>query len=107
MSDIATVTVRRKARFRDLFTFGPMMFVPMEVLMDGRKLGNVDRGKMESFSASPGAHTVQVKLWPALWSESVGIDLSANSSIKLECGASSRYWKGYLLFLGIYFFIAV
>jgi len=62
----------------------------LDVLVDGKKIGNVGNGKEEYFELSPGKHIVQVKLLAK--SEPLDMDFPADSSVELECGISPRFW---------------
>lgn len=77
----------------------------LDVLADGKKIGNIANGKEESFELPAGQHTVQVKLGLGSRSESIDVEILPNSSIDLECGIPSSFWKRNVLVLAMMFFL--
>ena len=62
----------------------------LDVLIDGKKIGNIGNGKEEKFELGPGQHSVQVKLMSR--SELIDLDLASNSYVELECGIAQNFW---------------
>ncbi len=83
MSDTGTIRLVRKANFAASLR-------KLNVVVDGKKIGNIANGKQESFELDSGRHTVQVKL--LLGSESLDVDLNPGDSAHFECGISSGFW---------------
>ncbi len=101
MSDVGTVKINRKSNFVSSVR-------KWDMLLDGKKIGNIANGKELSFEVAPGRHTIQVKMFSI--PKSLEIDLSPNSSMELECGISPEYFKRSLpvavlifLLIGLFF----
>ncbi len=83
-----TIKIRRK---RISFLLGG--FRKYSVIVDAKEIGNLANGQEQSFMASAGQHTVQIK---GGWrSELVEVHLSPNTSIELECGVTPQFQKIY------------
>jgi hypothetical protein len=84
MSDAGVIKVRRKSNIAASRR-------KLDILVDGKKIGNIANGKEQSFEVGSGRHTVQVKLMSR--SELLDIDVSPNGSVELECGVSPQFRK--------------
>jgi hypothetical protein len=82
--------------------------VNLDVLVDGQKIGTIANGEERTFEVEYGKHVVQVahKVLHVWGSESIGsqlihVDLSPNSSTKLECGTSSDWLRTLTIAVGM------
>jgi hypothetical protein len=91
--------------FRKLDWFS--CFSMLEVLVDGKKIGDIACCKEQTFEIAVGQHTIQVQcsiprfvFWkPPIQSQLLDVDLSPNSSIELECGVPKQFHISILLML--------
>jgi curved DNA-binding protein CbpA len=60
----------------------------MGILVDGKEMGALSWGQMETFLVEPGPHTISVRL-DAGKSPAIQIHCEAGTRIKFECGAQS------------------
>lgn len=94
MSDSGVIKLRRISNFAAYLR-------KFDVLVDGRKIGNIANGKEMSFDVAAGQHTLQVSSFAR--SELLQIDLSPSAVVELECGISAEFWlRNLLFFIGIY-----
>lgn len=83
MADIGRIRLLRKSNFAAIAR-------KLDILVDGKKIGNIGNGQEETFEVAPGRHIVQIKLMAR--SQVVDIDVPPNGSLDLECGIPSHYW---------------
>jgi len=88
MRKAGIITLRRKANFAASLR-------KLDVLVDGKRIGNIANGAERHFEVGTGWHRVEVKLLAG--SELLAIDLSPNDSVELECGISRQFWIRLLL----------
>ena len=88
MAGTTTIKLRRKANLAAGLR-------KLDVLVDGKKIGNIGNDQEEIFEVAPGAHTIQVKLLAK--SELINVDLASGSTLALECGITPEFWKRTLL----------
>lgn len=98
MTANGTIRIRRKANLAAGLR-------KLDILIDGRKVGNIANNTEQTFALDPGPHTAQVSLWAK--SEIINIDLYAGDTIELECGVAPDFWKRTLslvaIFVAMYF----
>lgn len=81
------VLLKRAAQIADLLR-------AYKIIVDGRQVGTIRRGKEFSFGVAPGQHSIWLRID---WAESNKLDfVSDGSSLELECGSNFSGWRAFL-----------
>ena len=93
MPENVHITVSRRTSYPDRLR-------SYDVYLDDLRVGSLGASESVSFSASPGKHSVVIKIdWCR--SNVIDIDCGSGESISLECGSNVTGWRGLLALLYI------